>query len=314
MGRTDDQLARVRKMIALNAKSSANRLEPPGSPITPRRQRVLHLLDLEKQKTADLTAKCAEITQKRDTANKRIDFLSARLHNLSRVAARAKAARLNVRADLRRSKHNTAVLRSRFDRRKADAIEKALNGARIAVKKHWMKGRGGIFTEASREMVCDLVGLKVTSANVNGVVGHIVEEGGIASDIQVASEIRAAQAFTASGDGTTIRHLNYEAKHVTYYKTGEMIPVTRMLDTTSAPNHTSEEQFASWQSIIKTSLVDTYNASPLGQDNPLDDDEFVTFLKGLGSDHSPDQAHREVSTFGPTEMQLETKNFRLCKS
>ncbi|KAF7341787.1 hypothetical protein MSAN_02033400 [Mycena sanguinolenta] len=158
-------------------------------------------------------------------------------------------------------------------------------------------------------MVRDLVGLKVASANVDGVVhtvakgvgielqdhisarqvGHIVEEGGIASDLQVVSEIQAAKAFTASGDGTTIRHLNYEAKHVTYYQPGETIPVTHMLDTTSAPNHTSEEQFASWESIIKTGLVDTYNASPLGQDNPLDDDEFVTFLKGLGSDHSPDQ-------------------------
>ncbi|KAJ7251477.1 hypothetical protein B0H12DRAFT_1185276 [Mycena haematopus] len=172
-----------------------------------------------------------------------------------------------------------------------------------------MKGVGGIFTEASREMVRDLVGFKVASANVDGVVhtvakgvgielqdhisarqvGRIVEEGGIASDIQVVSEIQAAKSFTVSGDGTTIRHLNYEAKHVTYYKAGETVPVTRMLDTTSAPNHTAEEQLASWQSIVKTGLVDTYNTSPLGQDNPIDEDEFVTFIKGVGSDHAADQ-------------------------
>ncbi|KAJ7605696.1 hypothetical protein DFH06DRAFT_1020041 [Mycena polygramma] len=172
-----------------------------------------------------------------------------------------------------------------------------------------VKTAGGIFTEQSREMVRDLVGFKVAAANMEGViqtvakglgvalqdgisarqVPRIVEEGGIASDIQVASEIQAAKAFTISGDGTTIRHLNYEAKHVTYYKVGETTPVTRMLDTTSAPNHTSEEQLLGWQSTINSGLVDTYNASPLGQENPIDNDEFVTFMMGIGADHAPDQ-------------------------
>ncbi|KAJ7804447.1 hypothetical protein B0H14DRAFT_3486189 [Mycena olivaceomarginata] len=126
-------------------------------------------------------------------------------------------------------------------------------------------------------------------ANLISKVGRMIEEGGIASDLQVASEIQAAKAFTLSGDGTTIRHLNFEAKHVTYFRPGENVPVTRMLDTTSARNHTSEEQLAGWQDTIQRSLVYTYNASPLGQENSIDNDEFVTFIKGIGADHAPDQ-------------------------
>jgi hypothetical protein len=36
-------------------------------------------------------------------------------------------------------------------------------------------------------------------------------------------------------------------------------------------------------------LINTYNASPLGQVNPIDEDEFITFIKGLGTDHANDQ-------------------------
>ncbi|KAF8868822.1 hypothetical protein CPB85DRAFT_1166108, partial [Mucidula mucida] len=122
----------------------------------------------------------------------------------------------------------------------------------------------GIFTEKSREMVRDLVSMSVAPANVDRVVhaagaglgidvqdhisaqhvGRIVEEGGIASDLQVTGEMHASKAYTISGDGTTVRHINYEAKHVL---AGSNVPTTRVLDITSAPNHTSEEQMTGWK-------------------------------------------------------------------
>ncbi|KAF8132735.1 hypothetical protein K438DRAFT_2129844 [Mycena galopus ATCC 62051] len=88
-------------------------------------------------------------------------------------------------------------------------------------------------------------------------------------------------AFSTSGDGTTIRRLNFEAKHVPYLKRGEDIPVTRMLDITSAPNHTSASQLAGWKNTIQNALVDTYNASSLGHSNPIDLDEFITWLMNI---------------------------------
>jgi hypothetical protein len=62
-----------------------------------------------------------------------------------------------------------------------------------------------------------------------------------------------------------------------------------MLDITSAPNHTSAAQLAGWKQIMRCALVDTYNVSPLGQADPIDLDEFITWLTSLGTDHSNDQ-------------------------
>ncbi|KAJ7120100.1 hypothetical protein C8R44DRAFT_623876 [Mycena epipterygia] len=163
--------------------------------------------------------------------------------------------------------------------------------------------------EPSREMFRDLVALKVSPENVDPVIhtvgnglglqvqdhvsarqiGRVMEEAGIASDIQVAMEINASKAVTISGDGTKIRHIDYEAKHVTFRDARTGRPITRILDITSAPDHTSEAQLAGWHDVLVKGLINTYNASPPGQVNPIDEDEFITFIKGLGTDHANDQ-------------------------
>ncbi|KAJ7082601.1 hypothetical protein C8R43DRAFT_909620 [Mycena crocata] len=172
-----------------------------------------------------------------------------------------------------------------------------------------MKGKGAIFTEASREMLRDLLALKVPSMSIDAVihavgsglglqvqdhvsarqVGRVMEEAGIASDIQVAMEINASKAVTLSGDGTKIRHIDYKAKHVTFRDPATGQPITRILDITSAPDHTSEAQMAGWRAVIEDGLIKTYNTLPLGQLNPIDEDEFITFIKALGTDHANDQ-------------------------
>ncbi|KAF8193551.1 hypothetical protein K438DRAFT_1969460 [Mycena galopus ATCC 62051] len=237
-----------------------------------------------------LVSQNTKLKENNDVLVAHADNLGRKLHNKTRQANRARASVELLRTDLRRSKHSRIVQAGRLGRRKKDGIRKALHDARAESNKHWMKGKGGIFTEKSREMFRDLVALKIAAKNVDPVIqtvgrglgvevqdtvsarqiNRVVEEGGIASDIQVAAEIKAAGAFVLSGDGTTIRHVNFEAN-------------------TRPPNHTSEAQLSGWKSTINDSLVGTYNASPLGQANPIDNDEFITFIKGLGSDHAADQ-------------------------
>ncbi|KAJ7746090.1 hypothetical protein B0H14DRAFT_3606184 [Mycena olivaceomarginata] len=134
-----------------------------------------------------------------------------------------------------------------------------------------------------------MTGLQVQDHISARQIGRVMEEAGIASDIQVAMEINASKAVTISGDGTKIRHIDYEAKHVTFRDAHTGRPITRILDITSAPDHTSEAQLAGWHEVLVNGLVKTYNASPLGQVNPIDEDEFITFIKGLGTDHANDQ-------------------------
>jgi hypothetical protein len=100
-----------------------------------------------------------------------------------------------------------------------------------------------------------------------------MQEGGIASEMQLVHKINAAKGvfidifpfekrfsdpylgFTVSGDGTTIKHLNYEAKHITlpvpFYFTGPQLNspsktthMTCFFGISRAPNHTSEMQLA----------------------------------------------------------------------
>jgi hypothetical protein len=66
-------------------------------------------------------------------------------------------------------------------------------------------------------------------------------------------------ALTISGDGTTIKHLNYESKHITlqvpnYQSESNMsippapgqVPTTHFFGISSAPNHMSEMQLDGW--------------------------------------------------------------------
>ncbi|KAJ7697987.1 hypothetical protein B0H14DRAFT_2649634 [Mycena olivaceomarginata] len=278
-GRKALALKMRQKLAETRYKSAGN-----GSPVTPRRQLLMDRVASLEATTAALTTENTAMRENIDVLVSRADDLGRRLHNKTRQAIRARASSAKLRGDLIRSKHTRAVQAGRLERRKTDGIRKALLDAQAGPNKHWMKGKGGIFTENTREMIRDLVALKVPAMNVDPVIhtvgrglgrevqdhvsarqiNRVVEEGGIASDLQVTSEIRGSKA-------------------------GEDTPVTRMLDITSAPNHTSAAQLAGWKQIMRCALVDTYNESPLGQADPIDLDEFITWLTSLGTDHSNDQ-------------------------
>ncbi|KAJ6552438.1 hypothetical protein DFH09DRAFT_925151 [Mycena vulgaris] len=260
-------------------------------------------------RTTKLTSENVQLKENHDALAVRVDDLGRKVHNKTRQANRARVSADTLRAALGRTKHAHAVKAGLLERRKRDGIGKALRVARVGLTERWMKGNGGVFTETSREMLRDLVALKVSGENVDPVIhtvgrglglqvqdhvsarqiDRVMEEAGIASDIQVAMEIDASKAVTLSGDGTKIRHIDYEAKHITFRDPATGRPITRILDITSAPDHTSEAQMAGWRIVLQDGLVKTYNASPLGQVAPIDEDEFITFIKALGTDHANDQ-------------------------
>ena len=102
------------------------------------------------------------------------------------------------------------------------------------------------------------------------------------------------KGYTLSSDGTTIRHRNFESRHITVlapnYTSGSSTKTmkTRLLGIATAVNHTSETQLEGLQTLTG-SYYDTYNRCTLGQQSPVDPDSFAAFLNGLGSDHATDQ-------------------------
>nr|VWO97088.1 N/A [Ganoderma boninense] len=126
-------------------------------------------------------------------------------------------------------------------------------------------------------------------------VRQAVLEAGIASDIQIGHSIRRGKAFTGSGDATTDRHINYEARHVLVTEPTEdgrgRTYKNFLVGVDSTPDHTSERQVHDW--IEKFShIVKTHNESPLSyltEGDELNLEMCALKLKGMGGDHAADQ-------------------------
>ncbi|KAF8954451.1 hypothetical protein BDZ97DRAFT_1590776, partial [Flammula alnicola] len=172
----------------------------------------------------------------------------------------------------------------------------------------------GIIKDSCRTMVRELGAMKIPEEKQDRVIkavaqglgihvvdsissrstGRIMLEGGIGSQVQLVSEIEGAKAMMLSGDGTTIRHRNYESRHINLqvpsYEQGRMekTMTTRSMGIGSAPNHTSDMQLHGLQEQSQR-IYGTYNRSRLGKVSPADVIAFATYLLGLGSDHAEDQ-------------------------
>ncbi|PBK79975.1 hypothetical protein ARMGADRAFT_977390, partial [Armillaria gallica] len=127
----------------------------------------------------------------------------------------------------------------------------------------------------------------------------IMLEGGVMAELQLVHEVQQAEGITISGDGTTVKHINREAKHITlkvptynqnpaHAGNQAVIPQTHSMGISIAPSHTSEEQLEGWKRR-RDDLYATYNASPLGESTPADPNSFAAKIRGMGSDHAEDQ-------------------------
>ncbi|KDQ11676.1 hypothetical protein BOTBODRAFT_113985 [Botryobasidium botryosum FD-172 SS1] len=179
----------------------------------------------------------------------------------------------------------------------------------------------GVIKPEMRDMVRNSLGDGIAMKNVDGAlhsfakgfgidledsisrrsVGRINREGGVAAGIQVGYEFNKANACTLSNDGTTNKHINYESQHIMMnvptYAPGsnpdaplshEVPPAQRFLGIRSAVNHTSETQLQGWKDTID-SYFSMYNASPFGDEDPLDVRDFARAATGMSTDHAEDQ-------------------------
>ncbi|KAJ7192551.1 hypothetical protein GGX14DRAFT_379991, partial [Mycena pura] len=160
----------------------------------------------------------------------------------------------------------------------------------------------GIISTEIRTCVWDIVSLGAPTESVDKIIhavakglniqicdhisarstGRIVIEGGVAAQLQIVDVIKNADHFTASGDGTSHKHLNYESRFITVKQN------LLALGLTQAPSHTSEEQMAGWLKLIEE-MYTAYNDSPLGRAYPEDFRTFFIKITGMMTDHTADQ-------------------------
>ncbi|RDX55446.1 hypothetical protein OH76DRAFT_1452442 [Lentinus brumalis] len=178
----------------------------------------------------------------------------------------------------------------------------------------------GIYTAQARALACILIRSGCSQSKLGGVVQKIgaafgiyvpermsgrtaqraVLERKIAYDIQLGYELKKSPSFTVSGDATTDRHVNMEARFMIIHapkRYGDpqdvsttLVPKNRFLAVDSSVDHTSETQLHGWKAKLHNLTV-TYSASPFARRNRnvLDVLECVVKLKGAGGDHAADQ-------------------------
>ncbi|EDR09156.1 uncharacterized protein LACBIDRAFT_326543 [Laccaria bicolor S238N-H82] len=159
------------------------------------------------------------------------------------------------------------------------------------------------------DVVAQHFGIEVPDKISKRTVGSVVLEGGIAAEMQIVDEANHSQNITLSGDGTTLRNVNYESKHFNYRTTlynatgasstelgsqndhrdpPDSECVTRFLGLTSSKDHTAETQIMGWKETNST-FNETYSDSPRGKINPVNPRAIPAKFTGNGTDHAPDQ-------------------------
>ncbi|KAI0081517.1 hypothetical protein K474DRAFT_1756085, partial [Panus rudis PR-1116 ss-1] len=178
-----------------------------------------------------------------------------------------------------------------------------------------IKGRHGVITPRAREMIRDLVALGVPHQKIYSAclivcaasdvvvdgsfdthsITRIVREGYVASAVQTVHEIRHANSWTGSADGTGHKHVEHLAHHAyVRVQPSQAIPEAycprqRFLGVRAVTDKTSETQLETFDELVKE-FVAYYNDSPLANSGPpLKLDEVLAKLKGWGSDHAEDQ-------------------------
>ncbi|CAA7270142.1 unnamed protein product [Cyclocybe aegerita] len=171
----------------------------------------------------------------------------------------------------------------------------------------------GVVTNSGREMIMELSSARVPDSSIDSViqtvgrwlgihvcnaisertVGRIIKEGGVAAKLQMVHEIEREKGFTVSGDGTTIRHLNFDAKHITVnapsYESG------------NASDSQTTPQLESWKEI-SSNAYDTYNQAFKADGKYADPLSFAWYMLRNGSDHSEDQQKLDWLLVGWKEL------------
>jgi hypothetical protein len=100
-----------------------------------------------------------------------------------------------------------------------------------------------------------------------------------------------ALGVTLSSDGTTHKHLNYTAHHISVNNIasdGKSSSTKFFLGIKQSINHTSQTQLKDWQSII-SGLLSAYNSSPCYSEFKATIAWFTSLIRGMMTDHAEDQ-------------------------
>ncbi|KIJ50044.1 hypothetical protein M422DRAFT_160101 [Sphaerobolus stellatus SS14] len=117
--------------------------------------------------------------------------------------------------------------------------------------------------------VAEGAGLQVDGSISGRTVRRVINEGGVAAQLQIAEAMKETDSITLSGDGTTHKNVNRESRHAFFIKeTGEKSLLH--LGVHSSTSHTAEKQLHGLQEQL-SQISTTYNET-LGQTRGIIDE------------------------------------------
>ncbi|KAJ6503911.1 hypothetical protein C8R45DRAFT_1185995 [Mycena sanguinolenta] len=146
-----------------------------------------------------------------------------------------------------------------------------------------------------------ILGVKITRAMSRRTVGRVITEAGIKVRLQLGHELaRAKSELCLSSDGTSVRNIQVEARHITYeaptYATDPEAPQTafrtRVVGVANALDHTAQTQFDGWEEASRD-IFETYMNSPLAKRDSLEgydyeQDDLWRKMVAYNADHAAD--------------------------
>ncbi|KAJ6473747.1 hypothetical protein C8R45DRAFT_769693, partial [Mycena sanguinolenta] len=145
-----------------------------------------------------------------------------------------------------------------------------------------------------------ILGVKITRAMSRRTVGRVITEAGIPVRLQLGHELARAKKLCLSSDGTSVRNIQVEARHITYeaptYATDPEAPQTafrtRVVGVAHALDHTAQTQFDGWEEASRD-IFETYMNSPLAKRDSVEgydyeQDDLWRKMVAYNADHAAD--------------------------
>ncbi|KAF7377133.1 hypothetical protein MSAN_00132400 [Mycena sanguinolenta] len=145
-----------------------------------------------------------------------------------------------------------------------------------------------------------ILGVTIKRSMSRRTVGRVITEAGIKVRLQLGHELAQAKNVCLSSDGTSVRNIQVEARHLTYapptYTTDPEAPQTafptRVVGVANALDHTAQTQFEGWEEVNRD-IFETYMNSPLAKRDSLEgyqleQDDLWRKMVAYNSDHAAD--------------------------
>ncbi|KXN84528.1 hypothetical protein AN958_12387 [Leucoagaricus sp. SymC.cos] len=194
---------------------------------------------------------------------------------------------------------------------KGSYTEKTRAMARLLVKNGCARDKVGMMIQKIGQMF----GVTTKNAMSRRTAGRVILEGYVASKVQLGYEIANTKGLTLSGDSTSHKNINYDARHITlqaptYRANSPSIvpsPTVRMIGVDSSADQSSLASKNSWLEKLND-IGQVYTNSPLGQQSSAPTfsmPHVAKVLCGMNGDH----ASKEKRTAEHLrEWKLETLN------